>query len=357
MLIAISAFIIMLSGCGTAEESTDQAATAEPATITTEEPVAPEDTTTTEEPQTPTPPATPEPFTFNPRPHTNLTSEVVTEKMWNALYNLIDATRAGEDTFECAGKKAYEWCMDETTIGAFIPPACMIIEKAGYKDGVGKIKYKMPKKKFRKRVKAYEKEIVKILNEAIRTDYSDFEKTMGLYAYMCANFQYDYTPIDGVGVEEFSDYACLKTKKGICCEIAGVYTYLLLQCGVEAIPMGGEGTAGAHDWTYVEIDGKGYHVDPTWALYGDFPDGTLTLQYFMMTEKERVKGAFEDDVRVDWLRIWKDDYDLKRFKATDKTFKPFHKDGVIFEAMDTENNIITYIDPDGNKKTLNYGDL
>ena len=264
--------------------------------------------------------AEPEPYEFNPHVHTDLMSEVVTEEMWGAFYNLCDALRAGEDTFECPSEEAYEWCTDSGTMGVFLPASCEMAEGDGYADGVGRIKYLTEKEAFLEREKNFEEEIVRMVNAAVKSNYSDFEKVMGMYAYVCKYWQYDYSDIDGCSIDEFGTYACLMTKKGICCEVAYAYSYLLLQVGVEAMPFGASCN---HDWTYVQIDGIGYHVDATWGLHGDNPDGPLTLQYFMMTEKDRLNDGFEKE-SLEASIIWpiKRDYDLARFSANDARFKP-----------------------------------
>lgn len=298
-----------------------------------------------------------EPLTFNPHVYCGLLSSICTEDHWNSLYNLCDAIRAGEDTFECAGEDVYKWCTDDTVIGSFLPVSCTLVKPDGYEDGIGRIKYMMDKDEFLAREQAFEDEVCRILNEAVRSDYSDFEKCMGLYDYMTENFQYDYSDIDGQGVDDFSTYACLMSKKGICCEMAGAYSYLLLQCGVEAMVYGGDGSAGYHDWVYVILDGKGYHVDPTWALYGGDEYGVLSLTYFMETDEERISDGFDREAfEADWIWYWNTGYDRSMFPAVDGRFSVLH-DWATFRSMDTERNVITCISSDGDEFEFSYGDL
>ena len=303
---------------------------------------------------TPTPSKEPEPFTFNPHVHCDMISEVCPEETWESFYHLCDAIRAGEDSFECASEEAYKWCTDDVTLGSFMPAACTFVIGDGYENGVGKIKYEMDKDKFLEREKKFEEEICKMLNEAIRSDYSDFEKVMGLYAYVCQYFQYDFEPIDGMDNEQFGNYACLMHKNGICCEIAGSFNYLLLQSGVQSMPFG---TDAEHDWNYVLVDGKGYHVDATWVLHGEFPNGPLDLQYFMQTEEERINDGFKkSDFQAEQIWYWKSDGDISGFTATDTKFAPLH-DGSMYAGMDTERNVIKYTSPEGELLELDYSDL
>ena len=295
-------------------------------------------------------------FTFNPHPHTVLLSELATEEMWADLYRMIDAVRAGEDTFICTSEESYNWCAECNALANFLPASCETVEGAGYEDGVGKIHYKIGKEAFLERESAFEEEVVRILNEAADPEDSDFEKLLGIYAYVCEHFSYDYSPIDGTGLDEFGNYACLMTKQGICCEVAGVMTYLLLQVGVEATEFGGDGSAGYHDWNYVEIGGEGYFVDATWALHGDGRDSELTLLYFMETEEERIADGFDQDkFEVDMLWPFQSDYDIGRFRADDSTFAPLHN-FAYYEGIDKDRNILRYRIGDEHYE-LEYGAL
>lgn len=348
---AFIAFILVLSGCGTSPV-TEASYTDKPTATSAEEIVvnvtASSTTETTKEA---------EPVKFNPHVHTNLLSEYVTEDMWESLYNLIDAARAGEDTFKCTDKKAYDWCTNDAVIGSFFPAACTIVQGGGFSDGIGKIKYPKGKDKFLDKEKAFEAEIERMLNESIRSDYSDFEKTFGIYLYMCKNYQYDYSSIDGCTVDDFSTYACLMTKKGICCELADAYAYMLLQAGVEAVTVEGDGDAGYHDWTFVELGGKGYFVDLTWDVYGDNPNNVPGMRYFLMTEEERLADGFtKESLKVDQLRIWDIKYNSEKFAANDKMFASFRPVSVLVN-WDCENNVVIFSSDTEENATIKYGDL
>lgn len=344
------AFVFMVSACSVAQlEETTTVSVSQ----TTEETTTEVTTTTTE--TTPEPTKAPEPFKFNPHVHSDILSdEFCTEEWWEAFYNCIDAVRAGEDTFECKSKEAYKFATDGVTLGALYPAACTLVEGDGYKDGTAKIKYKMDKDKFLERTKTFEAEIERILNEAIRSDYSDFEKALGLYEYIGKNFQYDYSSIDNNTVDEFSNYACLMTKQGICTEFAASYAYLLLQVGIDALEVG-EFTQLCHAWTYVVLDGTGYFVDSTWGLVND-PSFDVDLNYFLETDDERAEdGCDVDNDELSLVNWWKPDYDREPYKVTDDKYKFLHSHSIL-RGMDPDNNVIKYYTMLGEDKEYNYED-
>ena len=347
VLSALLAFSMLASGCYSVEAGAGSTETsAESSSSDTKISFEETETETSE-----TKPA--EPIKFNPHVHTDLASEVVTEDMWTAFYNACDAIRAGEDSFECPSKEAYEWCTAETTFGLMFPAACTMVVGDGYENGTAKLKYKIDKNKYQERQNAFETEIERILNEAVRSDYSDLEKALGLFDYMSKYWVYDDRDINEY-IDDFGNYACLMNKNGICSEIGYAYTYLLLQVGVEAMPFE---TTCDHMWTYVVIGGKGYHVDVTWALHGSIPEAKTLLRYFMMTEQDRIDdGLDKSRFAAPMIWPWKEEYDLAKFTATDETFKQIRY-GAMFLEMDTEKNVIRYISAKGEEEELSYGDL
>ena len=341
---ALMSLTLLVSGCNVVQPTVTASSSEETVQETSV-------TTETETSQTETTkPA--EPIKFNPHVHTSLVSDLVTEDMWNSFYNMCDAIRAGEDTFECSSEDAYKWCTGEVTFGMMFPAACTKVVGDGYSNGVAKLKYLMDKDKFLERQKEFEAEIERILNEAIRSDYSDLEKTLGLYDYMSRNWVYDTRDVNET-LDDFGNYACLMNKNGICVEISYAYLYLLLQVGVEAMLYE---TSCDHMWNYVVIGGKGYHIDTTWALHGKIPTANTTLKYFMMTEQNRIDDGLNKDVfEATMIEFWKDDYDLAKFSATDETFQVFRE--ALFLGIDTEKNVIRYSDILCNEQEFYYGDL
>jgi len=268
----------------------------------------------------------------------------------DALFNLCDALRKGEDTFECANETAYSNAIGGRLINYYFPAASNCIkevEEGGFSDGVGKIEYLIPKEKFLEREKAFEEKIVTILNENVKPEYSDFEKALALYVYISQNYSYDQTMSDKLGPDVMDDiltYRPLVEGKGICQELSGLYSYLLMQCGVEADVVGGDEpgfTGPGHQWDFVRINGTDYYVDPTFALHDpELIDDHTPLEYFLMTDDMRTYyGNFDPDTyqmcgQGETSRSYFDIY------AKDDSFKELW-DGYFLE-MDTENNIVKY---------------
>ena len=233
-----------------------------------------------------------EPFEFNPHVYSGKIAERIPQDYWDAFYNLCDALRKGEDTFGCSSQEAYNWATDVSVLCDLFPPAGAKIEgkstdgSPAYENGTGKIHYNMPVEDFLKRESDFEVLITDILNSTIEKDDTEYERALKLYLYVAKNYVYDYSLIENLSNDENYVFACFKEKKGQCVNFASVYAYLLLQAGIDAVSYRIYEDL-CHAWTYAVIDGKGYHIDTTWALQADGIEGVY-LDYFMMSDKERI---------------------------------------------------------------------
>ncbi|MBR4429706.1 MAG: transglutaminase domain-containing protein [Clostridiales bacterium] len=294
------------------------------------------------------PPATQEfvPFEFDPHAYSAMLETCYSEEYRDSFFNLCDALQEGKTTFECSSEEVYKWCMDPVTLNQLYPVAVMQLETSdgGYSDGTGHFSYKKSVEEYLARQEEFQNDVTDIMNSYIRSDYTDFEKCLALYDYIDSNYTYDH---DGeVGkTQDGSGYTCYKLKKGICCDIGAWYAYLLMECGVNAIEVqnwGTEDSLGYHAWTFVEIDGRGYHIDATWGLKSEYETGNLIMDYFMMTDSDRAEsGYLAEDLQVPILPYFyaKDcpDYD---FTASDTRYRlPYYSS---CESYDTDLNIIYY---------------
>ena len=93
----------------------------------------------------------------------------------------------------------------------------------------------------------------------------------------------------------------LRTKKGICKDIAKLYQHMCQLAGLEVVIINGYAcdskkgfnTSEAHMWNAVKIDGIWYFVDPTWALQGRI------IYVSSEQEAERVKKRLERTKNID----------------------------------------------------------
>ena len=300
-----------------------------------------------------------EPFEFNPHVYSPKIAERIPQDHWDALYKLCDALRKGEKTFECPSQEAYEWATDAAVLCNLFPAAGAKIEgksddgSPAFENGVGKIHYSMPVEDFLKRESDFEVLITDILNSTIEKDDTEYERALKLYLYVANNYVYDTSLIDKLDDDNYV-YACFAEKRGQCVNFAAIYAYLLLQAGVDAVSYGIFEDL-CHAWTYVVINGKGYHVDTTWALKADGVDG-IYLDYFMMSDKQRIAdGCDIHDPTVTLLPEFNVSRTDVKFDATDDHY--CIRDYCRFVSLDEEKKIVHYVTMYDEQKEFYYGDI
>ena len=300
-----------------------------------------------------------EPFEFNPHVYSGKIAERIPQDYWDAFYNLCDALRKGEDTFGCSSQEAYNWATDVSVLCDLFPPAGAKIEgkstdgSPAYENGTGKIHYNMPVEDFLKRESDFEVLITDILNSTIEKDDTEYERALKLYLYVAKNYVYDYSLIENLSNDENYVFACFKEKKGQCVNFASVYAYLLLQAGIDAVSYRIYEDL-CHAWTYAVIDGKGYHIDTTWALQADGIEGVY-LDYFMMSDKERIAdGCTLTDPNVTLLPECSVNKTNVKFDAKDGQY--CIRDYCKFVSLDEEKKIVHYTDLYGEPKEFCYGE-
>lgn len=327
MPIFLLVMVLLLTGCGSAARP---------------DAVMPSDAgTVSAEPAAPAPePA--EPYAFKAHLYSPLLSRYYPRAWWDSLYHLCDALREGRDTFACASQEIYDWCLDDVTLAHLFPAACMAVTGKSndgtlpFENGIGRIYYNIPPEEFVVRQAEFETLIEELLNSVLEPDDTEFEKSLKLYAYMAANFTYGDITIDGEGFT----YTALRNKQGICEHLSAVYTYLLLQVGVDALAIGCfDGVD--HAWTYMVVDGKGYHTDPTFALHG--PQEPLNLTYFLDTEEERIEqGMVMDDLTAAMVPGYWLSCTETSLPAASETYACLHR--TEFVSLDEEQKKLYYDD-------------
>ena len=295
-------------------------------------------------------------FEFKPVVMSSIFRDIMGEDMYKAYCNYVKAVQNGEDDFEVKDEHTYDWM-----IGQFPHQFHLLYAEyteSGYggafKDGRAIFQYKIPKEELKVKEAEFEKLVTNILNENLRDDYSDFEKALALYLYFSKTYTYDYESYDKMNDDpfmHFSGYRFLTTGHGICSECAAAYNYLLLQAGVDATSAGGNGNDGeGHAWSYVTINGKNYHVDPTFAM------GKInSLSYFMMTDAQREnENGFKKEKNTIGCH-YKEDHNGSKYDASDDFFAPLW--GGTLTSWDHQKKIIYYEDINGNPATFDYSSV
>ena len=293
-------------------------------------------------------------YEFKPVVMSSIFLDIMGEDMYDAYKNYIEAVRNGEDEFAVKSEHDYDWM-----IGQFpnkFQPVYDVYTGSNYggafKDGKATFQYKIPKEELAEKEAEFEKLITDILNENLRDDYSDLEKVLALYIYIANNYTYDYDvyyKMQDEAVDNINAYRFFMTKHGICAECSTAFSYLLLQAGVDATVCGGNRGSDneGHAWTYVTINGKNYHVDPTFAM-----GSSNSLAFFMMTDEQRYnEGEFKREENCVGTH-YKSERNGNEYTADDDFFAPLW--GGRFISFDHEKKIINYYDANGNPATFDY---
>ena len=281
-------------------------------------------------------------YVFQPKVCSVFMEEVFGKDMCDAWFNLVDAVLNGEDTFACKDQDTYDWMMGQ------FPEHCLPIlpELIDYAydrdhsviDGVASFTYRVPPEEAKARIEEFGELIEGMLNGIFEDDWTDFEKALALYVYFSEHYEYDYDTYWKM-YDEYVDYtSCYRffmTGVGICHEISAAYSYLLLQAGVQATTMSGNRTydQAGHQWSFVRLNGKNYHIDPTYVL-GSADD----LRYFLMTDEKREEEDCYDPATFYAVSHYSREHSHPDYTADDETFRPLWN--LYFDRFNHETHIV-----------------
>ncbi len=315
----------LLTGCSQGvklpdEPAAEQAAVQIAGTALSETAVSETGTTAganTEETTVQTEPAAESRLTFQPKVCSQYMKEVFGETMCQAWSSLVDAMMEGKDSFACPDQDTCDWVIGQFPYRCFPVVDGLIATSPDtpVSDGVGHFSYTVPQEEFQAKVRAFAETVEDILNETVKDTDTDFEKALALYQYFANHYRYDnelYKALYSPDLEQRETSAChvFYEKSGICCELSTAYSYLLMQTGVDATVMSGED----HQWSYVRINGKNYHIDPTFAL-----DSGNSLAYFMMNDERRADTGYpKEDYII--TSCYTQFHDTPEYTADDDTF-------------------------------------
>nr|MCR5663711.1 transglutaminase-like domain-containing protein [Oscillospiraceae bacterium] len=317
-------------------------------------------------PATPEPvPATPEPeeepaFRFRPKVCSSYMREIFGDTMVETWFSLVDAVMAGEDSFACPDAETYYWVMGQFPELCF-PVLDGMLDYAGrldepVVDGVARFEYRISREEAAARIAAFAGQVEEILNETLEPDDSDFEKALALYEYCTKNWLYEPEDPGGESPETADGprgSRVFTEGRGVCREISAAYSYLLLQAGADASVVYGErsGDGALHQWSCVRINGRHYHVDPTYGLGGG------ELDYFLMDDAQR--EAADGYRREDFVfcSSYAQEHPHPAYIADDASFQPLR--GGRCGGFDRESRTLLCVvtDENGREETLvfDYG--
>ncbi len=274
-------------------------------------------------------------FVFQPKLSSAFMEEIFGKTMCETWYNLVDAVMAGEDTFACPDQQTYGWVMGQFP-RIYFPVLYGQIDLAydrnnSVKDGIAEFTYLVPKEELKAKIEDFSARVELLLNQVFSKDDTDMEKALALYQYFSEHYEYDdetYEKMYQTFVDYTTPYRLFTTGTGICSEIAPMYSYLLMQAGVEATTMMGP----AHEWSYVRINGKNYHIDPTFVI-----SNRGSLAYFMMTDTQRELDGYPRSKFV-ITSNYSTEKPHPDYQANDETFAPLWDRQ--FESIDREKRKI-----------------
>lgn len=295
-------------------------------------------------------------YTFNPHVFSTFYLKEHGTDRRDIFFRYVDALRAGADGFECPNEGYANWSSGKFA-NMFFPVAGLYADAEYVGNGWAQITYKIPKEEFLEKERDFEKRIEAILNDVLEDDYTEFEKALALYEFLTEYTVYDYEMMEHN--EEWADrqssYRVLTEKRGICGEIAILYQYLALQCGVdmdECVGMPVNPADDMHAWDYIKLDGKGYLIDATWGMTAK---RMPILEYFLFTDELREKrdGYSTDSVDVGFNGL----YGARKvysFEAVDTRYSALWEGS--FVAFDENEKCIFYRDRDGAMHRFDYGE-
>ena len=297
-------------------------------------------------------------YTFNPHVVSPLLDKE-TDETKELYFAYIDALRAGEDSFPCTDSELYEqYGKRFNQIVEYCFPIAIEYTYNKYDDnGRAKIFYRIDRATYPEKEQDFEERVCAILNDVLEDDYTDMEKALALFEFMTEYCDYDYGKMYDImnwvpGTTQ-NAYRVLLEKKGVCWEIASLYAYLLMQSGVGADVVACESIdpdEGGHAWVYLELDGQGYLIDPTWGLtYQRLP----VLMFFLFTDelRESRDGYLVEAARVVGYGAY-ESREKYSFDAVDTRYSALWNRWYL--AFDHEAGCIYYLDTDLKVQRFDY---
>jgi hypothetical protein len=261
----------------------------------------------------------PDTFSFEISPHVmpQAYEELYGSDLRDDFFSFCDAIWGLKDSFSCPTEERLQDILKVSR--TCLPVADALIDRSSthVSDGMCWIKYKVSNKDAESIISDFKEKVTETIRKAVPYDEPAPIKAMELLTAVAKKDRYDkeHTLSDMLNT---SPYRAIMEDVGICQEISGEYIYYLMQVGIEAIPCSSlsEDNSVAHEWTLIQLDGRYYHIDPTYSVeYSD------SLFFFCMTDKQREHYGDYPPERYTYGDT--DVPDAGKYKATDNRFLKF----------------------------------
>lgn len=230
----------------------------------------------------------PQDFTWQPYVFSDLYREYYGEKMEQDFYKMVAAMMKGEDSFECPNEDTmYTLCMIAQDL--FPPYAVLVSSDIYYEDGKAHLTYIVTDKQRKQILAKFDEKVTEIVKSAVKEGDTKAMAAIALYHTYSSMITYDEEAAADNVIKDVSCYRGLTEFEGICQSFGPAYAYLCLQCGIDAVTVGGMNETEAHEWTMINLNRENYYCDPTFE--GGM--GGNGLRYFGMTaEKRQYEGEY-----------------------------------------------------------------
>ena len=284
-------------------------------------------------------------YVFNPHVYASIYEENYDQATKESFFSFCDAVLAGEEEFDCPDNVTF-FNITETISRQCMPLSYYVdYDDNPVHGGKGHIVYTIPKDEYLSKVETFKDVVSSMLEDCVKPGYDDVDKALSFYQFFEDHYIYDHGDTDNIAL---SSCRLFMEQKGICQEIAPAYAYMMLQAGVDCFTCGALNEVNdAHEWVIAKLDGKYYHIDPTWTI-----SNPGTLAYFGMTADRRTEegGWLQEFFNFGGANI----FDTRgEYGADDTRFEPLW-DAFAYE-IDLENNTIRYYSmSDGSEQTFQY---
>ncbi len=153
--------------------------------------------------------------------------------------------------------------------------------------------YSLSDEEIDRRQNVIDNETARIISK-IMPSMTEYDIVKLFYDYLAENVVYDENAENCRSI-----YGVFGEKKAICGGYAKAFEYLCSKVGIEAITITGDADEVPHMWNMVLIDGKWYHIDPTYAVTESKVGKYVRYDYFCVTDEviSRTRTVYEQSYK------------------------------------------------------------